>query len=129
PPVAAGEYGTVDPLPAEAEDIRGPIRLGFRVPLLIVSPFSRGGFVSSGVFDHTSTLRFLETRFGVPVPNLSAWRRSVTGDLTSAFNFAAPNPSVPSKMPNPSLADQRVIASNCTTSAPISEIDESSPLV
>jgi phospholipase C len=34
-------------------------------------------------------LRFVETRFGVEVPNLSAWRRRVTGDLTSAFNFAA----------------------------------------
>ena len=51
------------------------------------------------MFDHTSTLRFIETRFGVEVPNLSAWRRHVTGDLTSAFNFAAPpslkKPSLP----------------------------------
>ena len=57
--------------------------------MLVVSPFSRGGLVCSDMFDHTSTLRFLETRFGVEVPNLSAWRRKVTGDLTSAFNFAA----------------------------------------
>jgi phospholipase C len=47
-------------------------------------------------FDHTSQLRLLETRFGVPVPNLTAWRRSVTGDMTSTFNFAVPpNPSRP----------------------------------
>jgi phospholipase C len=84
-----GEYLTVSTLPAAAQGIRGPIGLGFRVPMLVVSPFSRGGFVSSEVFDHTSTLRFLETRFGVEVPNLSHWRRRVTGDLTSAFNFAA----------------------------------------
>ena len=84
-----GEYLTVAKLPTVAQGIRGPIGLGFRVPMLVVSPFSRGGLVCSDTFDHTSTLRFLETRFGVEVPNLSSWRRSVTGDLTSAFNFAA----------------------------------------
>ncbi len=70
--------------------ISGPIGLGFRVPMLIISPFTRGGFVSSDLFDHTSILRFLETRFGAEVPNLSAWRRATVGDLTSAFNFKAP---------------------------------------
>ena len=84
-----GEFVTVANLPKAAEGIRGPIGLGFRVPMLVVSPFSRGGLVCSDTFDHTSTLRFLETRFGVEVPNLTHWRRSVTGDLTSAFNFAA----------------------------------------
>jgi phospholipase C len=69
--------------------------------MLVVSPFSRGGLVCSDVFDHTSTLRFLETRFGVKVPNLSQWRRRATGDLTSAFNFGAkPNDSRPS-LPKP----------------------------
>jgi phospholipase C len=104
PPTAptgtAGEYLTVPTLPSAADGIRGPIGLGFRVPMLLVSPFSRGGLLCSDTFDHTSTLRFLETRFGVEVPNLSAWRRGATGDLTSAFNFAAlPNygkPSLPS---------------------------------
>src|SRR5205823_4933947 len=91
PPVPAaktpGEYLTVSPLPAAAEGIAGPIGLGFRVPMLVVSPFSRGGFVCSQVFDHTSTLLFLERRFGAEVPNLSAWRRHTVGDLTAAFNF------------------------------------------
>ncbi|HET8976913.1 MAG TPA: alkaline phosphatase family protein [Solirubrobacteraceae bacterium] len=89
PPGTKGEYLTVSPLPAAANGIAGPIGLGFRVPMLIVSPFTRGGLVCSDTFDHTSMLRFIETRFGVEVPNLSAWRRHVTGDLTSAFNFAA----------------------------------------
>ncbi len=89
PPGTKGEFLTVSSLPPAAQGIRGPIGLGLRVPMLVVSPFSRGGLVCSDVFDHTSTLRFLETRFGVEVPNLSAWRRRVTGDLTSAFNFAA----------------------------------------
>jgi phospholipase C len=75
--------------------ILGPIGLGFRVPMLIVSPFSRGGFVSSDLFDHTSVLRFIETLFGAEVPNLSAWRRATVGDLTSAFNFKSPDQSIP----------------------------------
>jgi phospholipase C len=75
---------------------RGPLGLGFRVPCFVISPYSRGGLVCHDTFDHTSQLRLIEKRFGVPVPNLTAWRRSVTGDMTSAFNFAVPpNPSRP----------------------------------
>jgi phospholipase C len=85
--------------------------------MLVVSPYSRGGLVCSDTFDHTSLLRFLETRFGVEVPNLSAWRRSVTGDLTGAFNFASPaDNSVPS-LPKASLLDPRVTGSDCLTKA------------
>jgi phospholipase C len=111
-----GEFLTVANLPPAAEGIRGPIGLGFRVPLLIVSPFSRGGFVSSNRFDHTSMLRFLETRFGVAVPNLSSWRRSVTGDLTSALNFRAPNTNVPA-LPQPPVLDPKVFVGNCAPQA------------
>jgi phospholipase C len=74
--------------------------------------------VSHDVFDHTSLLRLLETRFGAEVPNLAAWRRSVTGDLTSAFNFVKVNTSVPS-LPQPSRTDSRVTMSSCATSAPL----------
>jgi phospholipase C len=63
--------------------------------MLIISPFSRGGFVSSDLFDHTSVLRFLESLFGAEVPNLSAWRRATVGDLTSALNFKTPDQSIP----------------------------------
>ena len=70
------------------ESYRGvPFGLGPRVPAIIVSPWTVGGFVNSEVFDHTSVIRFLETRFGVAEPNISAWRRAVAGDLTSAFDF------------------------------------------
>ncbi|WP_247235563.1 phosphocholine-specific phospholipase C [Telluribacter sp. SYSU D00476] len=69
----------------------GPIGLGFRVPLVVASPWSRGGYVCSEVFDHTSVLQFLE-RFlshkkGAPVEekNINSWRRTVCGDLTSVF--------------------------------------------
>lgn len=68
-----------------------PYGLGPRVPLYVVSPWSRGGWVNSQVSDHTSVIRFLEARFGVMEPNISAWRRAVCGDLTSAFDFAKPS--------------------------------------
>ena len=68
-----------------------PFGPGPRVPMWVVSPWSRGGWVNSQVFDHTSTLLFLEKRFGVQEPNISAYRRAICGDLTTAFNFANPN--------------------------------------
>ncbi len=74
-----------------AEIYKGvPMGLGPRVPMLIVSPWTKGGFVDSELFDHTSVLRFLEARFGIKETNISPWRRSVCGDLTSAFDFAQP---------------------------------------
>lgn len=69
----------------------GAIGLGFRVPLLIASPWSRGGKVCSQVFDHTSTLQFLEKfvngkfKKNIRNKNISAWRRAICGDLTAAF--------------------------------------------
>jgi phospholipase C len=69
----------------------GPIGLGTRVPFLAISPWSKGGYVNSQVFDHTSVVRFIETRFGVFEGNISPWRRAVVGDLTSLFDFAHSN--------------------------------------
>jgi phospholipase C len=69
----------------------GSIGLGYRVPMLIASPWSRGGYVNSQVFDHTSVLQFMEhflshkTKKKIEETNISAWRRTVCGDLTSAF--------------------------------------------
>ncbi|WP_321818814.1 MULTISPECIES: phosphocholine-specific phospholipase C [unclassified Paraburkholderia] len=68
-----------------------PIGLGFRVPMTVVSPWSKGGYVCSEVFDHTSVIQFIEKRFRLRCPNISPWRRSVCGDLTSAFNFKTPD--------------------------------------
>ena len=104
--------GAVVADPAVEGSINGPIGLGFRVPMLIISPFTRGGFISSDLFDHTSLLRFLETRFGAEVPNLSAWRRATVGDMTSAFNFTKPDSSVPS-LPS-TIAALPSILTECT---------------
>ncbi|WP_269855626.1 phosphocholine-specific phospholipase C [Streptomyces sp. RPT161] len=84
PPVAPD--GTPDEFVGGA-----PIGLGPRVPMIVISPWSRGGRVNSEVFDHTSVLRFLENWTGVKEPNISAWRRTVCGDLMSAFDFRHKN--------------------------------------
>jgi phospholipase C len=80
----------------DADFSLGPYGLGMRVPMIVVSPWSKGGWVNSQVFDHTSVIRFLEARFAGDNPdlieaNITPWRRAVVGDLTSAFNFATPN--------------------------------------
>jgi phospholipase C len=75
----------------EVYDRESAIGLGYRVPLVIASPWSRGGWVNSEVFDHTSTLQFLEAYLSkktgkkITEPNISNWRRTVCGDLTSVF--------------------------------------------
>jgi phospholipase C len=120
-----GEYLTMDPLPSDAAGIPGPLGLGFRVPLLVVSPFSRGGYVCSEVFDHTSQLRFLETRFGVPAPNITPWRRSVTGDLTSSLHVTSPDLSIPKLPIVPGRSDPRV-TKECTASQ-LLQLDISNP--
>ncbi|MGI5357616.1 phosphocholine-specific phospholipase C [Streptomyces sp. CA-252508] len=85
--------------PADDPDERWkglPTGLGIRVPLLVVSPWTVGGHVCSEVFDHTSVIRFLERWTGVAEPQITPWRRRVTGDLTSAFDFrrGRPQPEV-----------------------------------
>ncbi|WP_274562019.1 phosphocholine-specific phospholipase C [Streptomyces spiramyceticus] len=77
----------------------GNYGLGPRVPMLVVSPWSTGGYVCSEVFDHTSIIRFMENRFGVREPNISPWRRAICGDLTSAFDFATTD-ATPAELPD-----------------------------
>ena len=100
--------------------------MGFRVPMLVLSPFSRGGHVASQVFDHTSQLRFLEERFGVKAPNISAWRRKTAGDLTSTLHMGTADTTAP-KLPSTSK-DQtaNVMALGCTESQ-IIEADNNMP--
>ncbi|MDR3096518.1 MAG: phospholipase C, phosphocholine-specific [Paraburkholderia sp.] len=101
------EYFTVPNPPGDTTPLvpdGQPYGPGPRVPMFVVSPWSTGGFVNSQVFDHTSVLRFLELRFGVEEPNISAWRRAVFGDLTSTLNFSTPNESPATSFPAPSKA-------------------------
>jgi phospholipase C len=73
-----------------------PWGIGPRVPMYVVSPWSKGGWVNSQVFDHTSVALFLEQRFGVTINTVSRWHRAISGDLTSCFDFVHPNdPTLP----------------------------------
>ncbi|WP_433847461.1 phosphocholine-specific phospholipase C [Acinetobacter proteolyticus] len=83
-----GQPNFTDPKVSNGVGVYGP---GIRVPMYIISPWSRGGWVNSQVFDHSSVIRFLEQCFDVKEPNISPYRRAVCGDLTSAFNFKTPN--------------------------------------
>ncbi len=119
----AGEYHLVaNPTEAgsERKELMGrPYGLGPRVPMYVISPWSRGGFVNSQVFDHTSVIRFLEQRFGVAEPNISSWRRAVCGDLTSAFNFKSPNAApFPNAMPRPAETAAKAAALAGRTTPP-----------
>jgi phospholipase C len=101
PPSRAQGRSTVETtneiFPGDAGHPAGPYGLGVRVPMLVVSPWSRGGWVNSQLFDHTSLIRFLEARFArhnhsdLIETNITPWRRAVVGDLTTAFDFKTPN--------------------------------------
>jgi phospholipase C len=86
-PAIDSRYGASN-VDTRGETYQGePVGLGPRVPMMVISPWTRGGWVNSQMFDHTSVLRFLEKRFGVVEPNISPWRRSICGDLISVFDF------------------------------------------
>jgi phospholipase C len=82
PPGTPGEY--VDGL---------PIGAGFRVPCIVVSPWTAGGYVCGERFDHTSVLRFLELVTGVREPHITDWRRRTFGDLTSTLRLGRRDPA------------------------------------
>jgi phospholipase C len=113
---------------AERPDLMGrPYGLGPRVPMYVVSPWSRGGWVNSQTFDHTSVIRFLETRFGVMEPNISPWRRAVCGDLTSAFDFKTPNAALPGRLPDTRAVAMKAAALPGRT-APRTPADPAAPV-
>lgn len=97
----------------EDDTISGSVRpwgLGPRVPLYVVSPWSRGGWVNSQVADHTSVGMFLEQRFGVTVPAISPWHRAVCSDLTSCFDFETPNAPAFPDLPSAEGSQKAVLA-------------------
>jgi len=88
------EFSALNPKDPQKEGSDSPIGLGFRVPMVVASPWTKGGYVNSQIFDHTSCLQFLEhfiaekTGKVIKETNISDWRRHVCGDLTSVFRPA-----------------------------------------
>ena len=106
----AGEYfdDHADAYTSRDDNATGTTRpwgLGPRVPMYVVSPWSKGGWVNSEVFDHTSVGRFLEARFGVTIPGISPWHRAMCGDLTSCFDFAKADGATFPALPDVSTAN------------------------
>jgi len=128
PPGTPGEYVSATPLPATAGGVTGPVGLGFRVPLLVLSPFSRGGYVSSDVFDHTSLIRFLEARFGVRSPEISAWRRAAVGNLVSTLRLSRAN-LAPVRLPATSNYRRRALGAEGCTPGDLAETNTQFPSI
>ena len=114
PTPARGSYDGNSTVTVDGEITKGayattpagnPIGMGFRVPLFIVSPWTRvdGGQVYSEISDHVSVIKLVEQRFNVTMDTISPWRRSIAGDLLHAFNFSNPDytwPDLPDQTGN-----------------------------
>ncbi|MFO0660623.1 MAG: alkaline phosphatase family protein [Polyangiaceae bacterium] len=67
PPVPACKPDELLPHDGKGNPLEGDFEhTGFRVPFMVVSPYARKHFVSHQIYDHTSVLRFIEARFGLP---------------------------------------------------------------
>jgi phospholipase C len=109
-----------------AEYVDGlPIGMGPRVPMTVISPWTTGGRVCSQTFDHTSPLQFAELVTGVQCSNISAWRREVSGNMTSAFNFGVSPVAFPTNLPNTAAL---VTAANNEESLPAPTVPSSGAL-
>lgn len=129
PATGACSAGVDTSLDVTRRDRTSPLGLGYRVPMIVISPWTRGGWVDSQVFDHTSALRLLERftqkRFGKEVrePNISSWRRTVAGDLTSVFR-----PWQGEAVPQPAFLDQKTWMATITRSKQQPPADPGKPL-
>jgi phospholipase C len=99
-----GFYDHVPPQPACIPDDIAPQidtggvaaqydQTGLRVPLIVVSPYAKRGYVSHIVTDHTSILRFVEARFGLAALTHRDANAVPPFDM---FDFDHPDPSIPS---------------------------------
>jgi len=79
--------------PSEAPDVDPRFRLrGFRVPCLLVSPFARKGAIAQGVYDHTSILKMIEWRWGLPALSV---RDANANNIAETLDFSQVNRNVP----------------------------------
>ena len=85
-----------DKAPAEGASLGGFDSLGVRVPIYVLSPYAKKGYVSHVVHDHTSIVRFVETRFKLP----ALTRRDANADaMLDLFDFKAPPDTAPIALP------------------------------
>lgn len=119
-----GFYDHVPPPPAcvpdaippmlQAGDVPGAFdRYGIRVPAVVISPYARPHYVSHRVYDHTSILRFIETRFDLP----ALTRRDANADpMLRMFKFSRPAFPTPPALPDAPIDPAQVV--QCATAPP-----------
>jgi phospholipase C len=96
--------GWYDHVVPQSIDSMGP---GFRVPLIVVSPYAKHGYVSHQVYETASLLTYMEKNFGLP--NLGA-RDATANDLSDCFDYSqkpAPYVAIQTKVPVDTLLHER----------------------
>jgi phospholipase C len=124
-----GYYDHVPPPVALAPDSLAPVvlpgestydgfeRYGFRVPGLIVSPYSRREHVSHTVFDHTSILALVERKWNLPAMTCRDANANDLTDLIDLWAMARSRPIFPA-LPPLAAAGNTPEALACSTSGP-----------
>ncbi|HUQ50043.1 MAG TPA: alkaline phosphatase family protein [Terriglobales bacterium] len=101
PPPAAVHPDGIAPVDRPSTDIGGDFdRYGMRVPNLVISPYSKPGYVSHTVQDHTAILKFITTKFNLPSLTL---RDNSQTNMYEFFDFQAPprlTPPTPPAQPS-----------------------------
>ena len=116
PATAHCDLNSVDPgaVPTDAPAVQGfAAQLGFRLPNLVISPFTRKHYVSHVPMDHTAIIKFVENRFVGPTAHLTS-RDAAQPDLLDFFDFNAvpwATPPASSSIPVPPA-----VGSTCTAS-------------
>jgi phospholipase C len=93
PPLDAVNPDGIMPKALKPTDFPGDFtRTGFRVPLMVISPFAKKGYVSHTPTDYTAMLKFIETRWNLP-PLTKRDAQQI--DMTEFFDWSAPNANPP----------------------------------
>ncbi|HEY3928822.1 MAG TPA: alkaline phosphatase family protein [Candidatus Koribacter sp.] len=105
PPQSAAIPDNIAPMLAPTDEVDTYSRTGFRVPLLVISPFTKSGYVSHTVMDYTAILGFIEERFNLG--HLTA-RDAAQPSMDEFFDFT----NIPNKTP-PNNAPTQPTDGNC----------------
>jgi phospholipase C len=76
--------GFYDHVPPPQLDVWG---LGIRVPMMVISPYAKHGYVSHVQYESTSVAKFIESVFGLPTLGVADARAN---NLDDCFDFSQP---------------------------------------
>ena len=110
PPPRAVKPDNIEPMLEEGDVKAAFDRLGFRVPAVVVSPWAKKHFVSHVVHDHTSILRTIESRFGLPALTK---RDRAAKPMWEFFNFSKASFSKPPAVPPSPINQKQMQSDSC----------------